>query len=319
MLRKVIKTTQDFLTLQKEIINYKCAKSLLFICKDSLYVEEFCKELSCLIFDGKDDEESENTQKVHANAHPDLKIYPEKDKILVADAQDIVSEGFVKPIFANKKIFIIKNIDEAMEAPQNKLLKILEEPPHNVYFLLTCSNLDKVLPTIRSRCVKVELARLDDEVIKSLIKGNDQESENLAIAISEGQIGKALQLCKKKNFLSLCRDSISIITHMKSSKQVLSFSKKLQEYKDDYLLIFEVLSVALSDLLNIKAGKSDKIRLKDFEDELKACSNEYTIRALCEIAFLVDSVVKEKIYNVNQVLTLENFLLNVLEVKYLCK
>lgn len=319
MLKDEIIKTQDFLTLQKEVENQKLSKSLLFISKDSFYLEEFCKAVACLIFDDENNNQSQNSQKVDANAHPDLKIYPEKDKILVADAEDIVSEAFIKPIFAGKKIFIVKNIDDAMEVAQNKLLKILEEPPHNVYFLLTCSNIDKVLPTIRSRCVKIELSRLDDATIKKLIKGIDEESENLAISVSDGQIGKAMTLVNKKDLVSLCQDTVAILTRMKSSKEVLTFSKKLQSYKDDYLLIFEILSVAISDMIKIKAGKGDKINLKPFEYAFKACSNEYTIRALCEIAFKLDDVVKERTYNVNQVLSLENFLLNILEVKYLCK
>ncbi len=319
MLRDEIVKTQDFLTLEKEVKNQKLSKSLLFISKDSFYAEEFSKSVACLIFDDKNDSQSQNSQKVCANAHPDLKIYPEKDKILVADSEDIVGESFIKPIFAGKKIFIVKNIDEAMDAPQNKLLKILEEPPHNVYFLLTCSNIDKVLPTIRSRCVKIELQRLGDDIIKNLINGIDEESENLAISISDGQIGRAIALAGKKDLISICRDSVSILTKMKSSKEVLSFSKKLQSYKEDYLLIFEILSVAISDMIKIKAGKIDAIKLKMFEQELKFSASEYTIRALCEIAFRLDEVVKERTYNVNQVLSLENFLLNILEVKYLCK
>ncbi len=319
MLKDEIIKTQDFLALQKEVENEKLSKTMLFISKDSFYAEEFCRAIACLIFDNKSDINSENSLKVYANAHPDLKIYPEKDKILVADAENIVGEAFIKPIFANKKVFVIKNIDEAMDAPQNKLLKILEEPPHNVYFLLTCSNVDRVLPTIRSRCNKIELSRLDDKTIKSLIKGLDEESENLAISIGDGQIGKAMMLANKKDFISLCRDSVSIITKLKSSKEVLLFSKKLQAYKDDYLLIFEILSVVISDMIKIKAGRGDQIKLKAFEYDFKACSTEYTIRALCEIAFKIDEVVKGRTYNVSPVLTLENFLLKILEVKYLCK
>ncbi len=318
MLKDEIIKTWDFLALVKECESDKLSKSLLFISKDNLYSFEFCKAIACLIFDGEFDEKSENNLKVYANSHPDLKVFPLKDKLVVADAQEIVAESFIKPIFAEKKVFIIKNIDEAMEVAQNKLLKILEEPPKNVYFLLTCNNLNKVLPTIRSRCNKTELKRLDDEIIKKLIHGAGEEEENLAVAVGDGQIGKALDLCKKKDFVSLCKDAASVLTKMKTSKEVLIFSKKLQNYKDEYLLILEIISIAISDLLKIKAGKND-LRLTGFEHEFEPVASEYTVRALCEISFLIDNVVKEKFYNVNSTLSLENFLLNILEVKYLCK
>ena len=317
MLKDVIRKTSDFEALIREENNGKTAKSILFISKDGLYTYEFCKQVACLIFDGKIDEQSNNNQKVNLNAHPDLKTYPQKEKLLVADSEDIVMESFIKPIFANKKIFIIKNIDEAMEVAQNKLLKILEEPPHNVYFLLTCSSVDKVLPTIRSRCNKIELKKIDDEIISQIM--NKCDNLDSVIAVSDGQLGKAEMLAKKQNFSDLCRDCIAVLTKMNSSKQVLSYSKKLQSYKDDYLLIFEILSIALGDMLKIKANKRELVKFKSYENEFVSVCGEYTIRAICEICSLIDNVVKEKIYNVNTTLTLENFLLNILEVKYLCK
>ncbi len=317
MLRDAIAKTSDFEALKREQENNKLAKSILFISKDSLFSFEFCKQTACLIFDGKACGECENCQKVDLNAHPDLKTYPQKEKLLVADSEEIVMESFVKPVFANKKVFIIRNIDEAMEVAQNKLLKILEEPPTNVYFLLTCASLDKVLPTIRSRCNKIELKKLDDQVISELM--NKVDNLDLVLAVSGGQIGKAEELAKKRNFSELCKDCLSVLTKMNSSKQVLTYSKKLQSYKDDYLLIFDILSVLLGDMLKIKAGKRELVKFKSYENELANVASDYTIRAICEIVNLLDQVIKEKTYNVNQTLSLENFLLNILEVKYLCK
>ncbi len=318
MLINAIKKSQDFVSLKEEVEKGKLGKTLLFISKDSLYAEEFCKQVASLIFDGQDLEASENSMKVNANAHPDLKIFPTKERLLVPDSEEIVSECFVKPIFANKKVFIIRNIDEAMEVAQNKLLKVLEEPPANVYFLLTCSSVDKVLPTIRSRCVKTSLKKLDDNVILKLIESKTENSE-LVLAVCEGQIGKANKLSSKKDFAEICKASVEILTKLSSSKEVLAFSKKLQEFKDDFILIFDIISVALGDLLKIKAGRGNLIKLKPYEDDLNKASSGYTIRAICEISQLIDQVVKEKFYNVNTQLAIENFLLNVLEVKYLCK
>lgn len=318
MLINAIKNSQDFLSLKEEVVKQKLGKTLLFISKDSLYAEEFCKQIASVIFDGADLPESKNAMKVNANAHPDLKVFPTKEKLLVPDSEDIVAECFIKPIFANKKVFVIRNIDEAMEIAQNKLLKVLEEPPANVYFLLTCASLDKVLPTIRSRCVKVNLKKLEDELILKLIE-NKANNSQLVLAICEGQIGKANKLAIKKDFEDICKASVEVLTKLSSSKDVLAYSKRLQEFKEDFVLIFDILSVALGDLLKIKAGKSNLIKLKTFEDDLIKASNGYTIRAICEIALLIDQVVKEKFYNVNSQLAIENFLLNVLEVKYLCK
>ena len=67
----------------------------------------------------------------------DIKVYPKNnEKLLVADSNEIVAESFIKAVNLPYKVFIINNVDASTEEAQNKLLKILEEPPENVYFLL---------------------------------------------------------------------------------------------------------------------------------------------------------------------------------------
>lgn len=53
----------------------------------------------------------------------------------------------------NTTVYILPDVDTMSSASANALLKVTEEPPHNVYFILTCGNLNNLLPTIRSRGV----------------------------------------------------------------------------------------------------------------------------------------------------------------------
>ena len=102
-LEKFIRNSNDFQFLKKEIESGNISKSILLLSKDSTYSFEFAKILACEIFsNGKG--EDENYLKVKADAHPDLKIYPTKDKLVVADSQEIVMESYIKPIFSDKKI-----------------------------------------------------------------------------------------------------------------------------------------------------------------------------------------------------------------------
>ena len=135
ILHDIVLSSNEFKMLENELKDGKMAKSILLISKDEKYSFYFAKLLSCLLFDRDIKDESENYIKVFSNSHPDLKIYPSKGKLLVQDSEDIVFESAVKPIFADKKIFIINKIEESMEAAQNKLLKTLEEPlPSLLYF-----------------------------------------------------------------------------------------------------------------------------------------------------------------------------------------
>ena len=319
MLIDEIVKSQDFANLKKEMSKGAFPKSLLLILKDGAYSTEFAKTVAMLIFDGEINLKSENSTKVLAGSHPDLKIYPTKDKLMAADSEEIGDESHIKPIFSDKKVFIINNFDQSMESAQNKLLKTFEEPSKNAYFILTCTNLNLVLPTIRSRCNKIELGKLEDGALVKLLPKLDERKMALVLACSEGRVGKALEFAKMKNFDQLCHTCVSIFTQMKNSKQVLKFSKDLNAIKGNFELILDIFSLICEDLLKLKSGKEELVRLTPFLQDLKSCQGDYTVRALCQIAPLVDKVAEEKNYNVNLTLAIENLLLNILEVKYLCK
>lgn len=318
-LEKIILSSSEYKMLSSELENGSLAKTIMLISKDSDYSFEFARLLSCMILNNglKDGEleKTENYYKVVAQSHPDLKVFPTKEKLLVADSEMIVEESTVKPIFSDKKIFIIKNFESSMEAAQNKLLKTLEEPENNVYFILTTSNINLVLPTIRSRCNKIELSRLNKSDIEKCL--GEIENLQLVTALSEGYIGRAEKLSKMGNLENLFKSVLAVVTELKTSKQLLYFSKPLSDYSSDFELIIRILSLIFEDLLAIKTN--GKLRLEFCRDSLNKVCDEYSVKAIVEIRKLIDRAVKEISYNCNFILVIENLLLNILEVKYLCK
>ncbi len=311
----VIKKSQDFELIKNEIKSGKIAKSTLLFSKDNIYSFEFAKQIACLILNDGNDEENANTIKVLSYSHPDVKFYPSKEKLIVADSEEIVMESFVKPIFSHKKIFIIKNIDFSMDSAQNKLLKILEEPPENVYFILTAASENLVLPTIKSRCNKVELKKVPTKTIEEMLALNP--SGKLVAQVSDGLIGKAIELSQRGDLKEIFEDTLSVITNMKSSKQVLVFSNKLMARKGSFNLIIEILSLLLEDMLLLKASKD--IRFVTYREQLKNVLNEYSVQAIVEIQKSINKACKEVFYNANLNIVLENLLLNILEDKYICR
>ena len=307
---EIIKQSGDF----KYFANAKTMPhSILLFSKDEQYALEFAKLLAIQILDGKVDEQSEVFKKVMLFSHPDVKYYPSKNQLLVADSQEIVSESFVKPIFSQSKVFIIKNIDNSMESAQNKLLKTLEEPSKDCFFILTCQSPALVLPTIKSRCVKQELAKLSEKEIESVI-GNDNL---LAVKLADGGLGSAISLSKKADLEDVVALALDIMCEMKSSKEILGYSTRLQKFQKDFELVIKCMLLIIEDLLKLKTG--GKIKLDMFEDRLKRASENYSIKALGKINEKINEEQKQVFYNVNQLIAMENLLLNILEVKYICK
>lgn len=84
------------------------------------------------------------------------------------------------------QIFKLTNISRATEEAQNALLKILEEPPENVYFVLTSETTSGILDTILSRCVVVTAINVE----------NKKSTEN-GIAVFEMTFAQKLDLISK--------------------------------------------------------------------------------------------------------------------------
>lgn len=101
-------------------------------------------------------------RKAIGNNHPD--IYETDGKTKKSDAftvdsvREIRTNAFIVPNEANAKIYILKNGQNMNEQAQNALLKILEEPPHYVYFIILTSQKSKMLDTVLSRVSVYSLA-----------------------------------------------------------------------------------------------------------------------------------------------------------------
>ena len=109
-------------------------------------------------------------RKVRARVHPDLAVIEritddkgkQKKEILVDQVRAMGADAYVIPNEAAEKVYIIKDADTMNEQAQNAALKILEEPPKGVHFILCVSNPERLLVTVRSRCVLISCAGEED-------------------------------------------------------------------------------------------------------------------------------------------------------------
>lgn len=98
--------------------------------------------------------------KADKRVHPDVRYYtvPEgKKEFPVETVREIRQDAYIAPNEGARKIYLIDRAHAMNAAAQNALLKIIEEPPDFVNFLLLCENRSRMLPTILSRAISVEL------------------------------------------------------------------------------------------------------------------------------------------------------------------
>lgn len=98
--------------------------------------------------------ECSHCRKNSADSHPDVLVYSVEDKaraFKVDLVREIRNKAFIIPNEADRKVFILENSHTMGVESQNAILKILEEPPSYVNFILLCSSKSVFLPTVLSR------------------------------------------------------------------------------------------------------------------------------------------------------------------------
>lgn len=99
-------------------------------------------------------------EKARRGIHPDISVRGPaegKREVPVATVREMVAEAPTLPNEAERKVYIIDGADSLNPSAQNAFLKLLEEPPSFVTFLLLAENPLALLPTVRSRCIHLSL------------------------------------------------------------------------------------------------------------------------------------------------------------------
>jgi DNA polymerase-3 subunit delta' len=148
-------------------------------------------------------------RRVVARGHADLKTVEravdEKTKrlkrdIAIKDVREINSFMSLTPAEGGWRVAVVDGAEDLNQNSANALLKILEEPPARAILILVCSSPGRLLPTIRSRCRRLRLSPLDDEVMSRLLADylpeREPDERDRLVTLAEGSIGRALALAE---------------------------------------------------------------------------------------------------------------------------
>ncbi len=146
----------------------------------------------------------DNCRLADSKNHPDIStVAPEDDKksIVISQIRELRQEAFIKPHKSGKKVFIIDKADTMNSGSQNALLKVLEEPPEAVMFVLIAENKAAFLETIISRCVVLNLNAPEfSAAFQYLSEKTNYSADEITDALEKAQnnIGRALSILKGK-------------------------------------------------------------------------------------------------------------------------
>lgn len=132
-----------------------------------------------------------------------------KKSIGINEVRKIKNDSIIKPVECNFKIYIFKNAQNLTEQAQNAILKIFEEPPKHVIFLLLCNNSRNFIPTVISRARIVKLNKIND-------LNSNKDADNFIDFLAKNNKIYALSILSKyesdreklKLFLNSCKNKI---------------------------------------------------------------------------------------------------------------
>lgn len=302
---KSLAKTESFALVNKELKNLSHA--YLFYSNDAVLARDmallfamsfFCKEKRACF-------ECEACKQSLIDKNPDLVIV-DKSAILVEDVEKLIDSIQFKPMNFEKKFIIINDAENINEIAQNKLLKSLEEPNDSLVFILTCTNIDKLLPTVRSRLKKIYLNLNNYDCIRA---------ELIGMGVSEELLNTSFTLAEMLNFSSnseyrTCYENIKdLVYELKSTADIPKIVAKLNLNAQNKFIYLSLIDKMFNDLDHDLFNLETKEFLK----------SNYSTKLISKINLLLDESYKQLRANVNANYVYDNLFYKMLREKYLCK
>ena len=151
-------------------------------------------------------------KKLKSGNHPDVytaKTEGKKIAVKISEIRNICADSVLMPNESDCKVYIIPEADKMEPSPQNAFLKLMEEPPQPMLFILLCENTQGLLQTIRSRC----------SVFKLKAEGGKSEqaqslAEDIAKALCQGKEIKLVYACAALNDRQSALDALNALSEL---------------------------------------------------------------------------------------------------------
>ena len=163
--------------------------------------------------------------KAHSGTHPDVYTAQGSGKtqaIPIDEIRKICVDAYIIPNEARTKVYLLPDADKMLIPAQNAFLKVLEEPPQNILFLLACENAQNLLQTIRSR---VTVFILDKNA--ALPEAAGDKARGQAVMLAEALCAKTetelLKAASKLMDKQLAKETLSRFSGMVREALVLRY------------------------------------------------------------------------------------------------
>ena len=219
-MQTLIKTTRAYALVKNEQQRNVLGHAYLLVLDDEQNLRVALKTFAKLFFDCDQpvvEREQRIARLIDQETFCDCLFFPKDEKkFVVEDVDAITEESTLKPVEGDQKIFIIDNFALSTPAAQNKLLKLLEEPPTGVSFLIGTTSAHPVLATVLSRVKVLEIPPFAEKDLLTALQNEHGEKYTpdvyaLCAAMSGGSLGTAQAMLTGGSYQALLDEAFTLV------------------------------------------------------------------------------------------------------------
>jgi DNA polymerase III subunit delta' len=258
---------------------------------------------------------------IRNGTNPDFTVIPGDEASIGVDEIRLIQRDIsIRPMYSDKKAYLIYNAEKMTVQAQNCLLKTFEEPPEYGVIILTVSSPEMLLETIRSRAVTLVLKRYTrDDIYGCLIEKTDMDKEkaHFLTLYSDGILGKALELAYSKELFELREQAFEIAAGIDGKKksdifEVSAFFKNNREHVD---FILDTMLLFYRDVLAaIGYGNEKKLINIDKKDIILDKMSVFSPKQAVKAVEIIGDIRTGMRHNANYQLSIDIMLLKLKEV-----
>ena len=241
---------------------------------------------------------------IDENNFPELKIIFPEGLVIKKEAIDELKIQFSKkPLYSDKKIYIINDAEKLNKSSANALLKFLEEPDQDIVAILITNNIYEMLETIVSRCQIISLR--ENKVIDKTkaLKERILDSINM----NEEEINN---LFDTEEALTKCIDFINYYEKYNLDTYVYVNNLWFSTYKEkeQFIVAFKIMILYYLDVLK-KICNADIDIFYEYEDKINFIVNKNNIDTICDKIRILTDLEKKVTENNNLNLIMDKLII----------
>lgn len=254
-------------------------------------------------------------QLVMADRHPDVHmVSPEGNSIKIEALRELQQTLSLSPVEGDYRICIIREMDQATPSAANSLLKTLEEPPHRAILILTANRIERLLPTIVSRCQVLSLRAVEMGRIAAALHelGVEADRARLLASLAQGRVGWAIEASREPGVLARREQVLENLLGLEDASYQARFSwaEQLSRDVDQVPGTLDVLSSWWHDVLVLASGSGIEVANLDRRPVLQEWAARHGVEGAQRVLQSIRDTRWRLEHNANRRLALEVLMLD---------